>query len=540
MPLPDLSVVTPGCHRPGGSVTLMGRRLLVCVLAGLTLAAASPPVGWLWLVPFSLAAFFWCLLTVHSPHPYRRGLILGLAFGAAFQFTLLWWMRAVDLAAWVGLAGIETVALGLLGFASPALRRLPGAPAWLAVGWMGVEVVRSQWPFSGMPWGRLGFAVADTPLAPGLAWFGVNGVGLLLALSGALLAALLPAPGRVRRVVPAAALLGVVALALLPAAAPYPVHLSGRLDVAAIQGNVPGDGTDILLDFRQVTRNHVDATETLARDVAAGRVPRPDLVVWPENSTALDPFADPQMASDIDEALAAIGVPILVGAVVDGGPHHVLNQGIVWDPQTGAGDRYTKHHPVPFGEYIPWRGFFGSHFGQLNQVPRDMVSGTRTEPLRVAGTTLADAICFDVAYDDLDTQIRNGAQLLVVQTSNAMFSHTVQLEQQFEITRMRAIETGRYVVIASTNGITGIVAPDGTVLDRLPRRTQGYVQREVGLSTTLTPAMFVGPWVGSGCVVLAALALLAGLVHYPRARRPSGPLPTSEQTSPDRLDRTAV
>ncbi|MGI8524210.1 MAG: apolipoprotein N-acyltransferase [Nocardioides sp.] len=521
----------------------MVRRLLVCVLAGLSLAAASPPVGWLWLVPLALAALFWCLLSVEGARLHGRGLLLGLAFGAAFQFTLLWWMRAVDLAAWVGLAGIETVALGLLGAAAVTLRRLPGSPAWLAVGWMGVEVVRSQWPFSGMPWGRLGFAVADTPLESGLAWFGVNGVGLLLALAGALLAALLPAcrPVRrpVRRLVPAACLLGVVALALLPALAPYPVHGSGHLDVAAVQGNVPGDGTDILLDYRQVTRNHLEATQSLARDVAAGRVSRPDLVVWPENSTAVDPFADPGTAADISAALAAVDVPILVGAIVDDGPHHVLNQGIVWDPQTGAGDRYTKHHPVPFGEYIPWRGVFGSHFGQLNQVSRDMVSGTRTEPLRVAGTTIADAICFDIAYDDLDVQIRNGAQLLVVQTSNAMFSHTVQLEQQFEITRMRAIETGRYVVIASTNGITGIIAPDGTVLDTLPRRTQGYVERQVGLSSRLTPAMLVGPWVGRGCVVLTALGLLAGLVLYPRAR-PLGIPPTSQEASSDHLDRTPV
>ena len=67
-------------------------------------------------------------------------------------------------------------------------------------------------------------------------------------------------------------------------------------------------------------------------------------------------------------------MPLLAGVVVDGGPKHVLNQGIVFDPVTGAGDRYTKWHPVPFGEYIPWRWLFGTHLAQLNQIPRDMVA----------------------------------------------------------------------------------------------------------------------------------------------------------------------
>ena len=177
---------------------------------------------------------------------------------------------------------------------------------------------------------------------------------------------------------------------------------------------MPGNGDDILYDFRQVTQNQVDVTTQLADDVAAGREPRPDFVVWPENSTAVDPFRDQQTNAGILAASSAIGVPILVGAIVDAGPTHVLNQGIVWDPVTGAGDRYTKHHPVVFGEYIPFRRYLDSlQIGRLTMVGRDMVAGTRLEPLRIAGVEVADSICFDVAYDDaIYDQVSRGAQLL--------------------------------------------------------------------------------------------------------------------------------
>ena len=119
----------------------------------------------------------------------------------------------------------------------------------------------------------------------------------------------------------------------------------------------------------------------------------------------------------------------------------VLNQGIVWDPQTGAGDRYTKWHPVPFGEYIPFRSVFTSTTSSTGSArsAADMISGTRGEPLDIGGVQVADAICFDIAYDDgLTAQLRNGAELLVVQTSNATFIHTDQIDQQFAITRLRA------------------------------------------------------------------------------------------------------
>jgi apolipoprotein N-acyltransferase len=518
----------------------MWKRCLVAVVAGLALAFTFPPTHAFWVLPFAVAAFF----VVTDGLPIRSAWIPGLVFGAAFQFTLLWWLHVVGIVPWLGLSFTQTLWYGVLGAAVVPLRRLPWSPLWLAVAWVAMETLRCTWPAGGMPWGRLAYAVVGTPVAGSLPYLGSTGVSLVLALSGTLLAAAYAARGGRGRLVPVAVLLAVLGVAALPNLAPYTANPTGHVTVAAVQGNVPGDGTDVLAHYREITQQHTAETVRLAADVDAGRTPRPDFVVWPENSTAIDPFSDQEMRSDIDAAVSAIGVPLLAGVIVDDGPRHVLNQGVVFDPVTGAGDRYTKWHPVPFGEYIPWRWLFGDRLAQLNQIPRDMVRGTRVTPIEVAGVPVADAICFDVAYDDgLYTQLSHGGRLMVVQTSNAMFIHTDQIEQQFAISRLRAIETHRYVVVAAINGITGVIAPDGSVVASTPTRTESYAEARVGLYAALTPAVRLGAWSGRVCLGLVVLGWLLGLAQYRRTRRAAAVAVSDEPTEAPiggRIDRTPV
>lgn len=468
-------------------------RVLVAALAGVVLSLAFEPVALPYVMPLCLAAYALCTREVRS----RAGFVVGLAFGAGFYFPHIQWMSpSIGMPAWLALAFVEALFYGALGALSPVLQRLRSWPAWLAAAWVAMETIRSTWPFSGMPWGRLGFGVVDSPVANALAYVGVNGVSLLLALLGFLLArAVVSARGDERLYAVAAAVV-VAAVAVMPTLVPWTLETTGETTVAAVQGDVPGRGDDVLFDVEQLTQNHVDATVDLATRVADGSAPQPDFVVWPENSTARDPFADQSINDGISLAARTIGVPVLVGAIVDAGEDEVLNQGIVWDPETGAGDRYAKRHPVAYGEYIPLRSLLPESLvnsGQLARIPRDMLSGSRTSPLPIAGVEVADSICFDIAYDDgIKVQVDNGAELLTVQTSNASFIFTDQIEQQFAITRARAIETGRYVVVAATNGVSGVIAPDGSVVDRTERRTQDVVVETVELKTGTTPGLGVG------------------------------------------------
>lgn len=504
-------------------------RCACALLAGVALSAAFEPLALRWLLIPALTAFFLLLrgLLLRGLGP-KAAVWPGLAFGAGFMFTHQVWMRAIGTDAWIAISLLETSFFAVLAVALALTGRLRAWPLWWAVWWIAIESWRTQWPFGGMPWGRLAFAVMDTPSSHWLPWFGVTGVSLLQALAATSLAWGLQRGWRA--ITRGSVLLALVPLALLLLPLPWqpPTELGDPVEIAAVQGQVPGDGTDVLLGHRQITRTL--GLETIG---LAHISPHPDLVVWPENSTAVDPFLNPDVLASITTAVDAVDAPVLVGAMVDGPtPDSVLNQGIVWAPGGGAGDRYTKRHPVPYGEFIPYRKQlpFTATFGQLRLIQRDMMSGTRTTPL-VVGTAsgplrISDALCFDVAYDEGGyKQLRAGVQLLVVQTSNAMFVHTAQIRQQFEISRVRAAESGKYLVVASMNGVSGIIAPDGSVVQEAPTLKASVLQARLPRIGGTPPAVWIGPTVGWISLALAALSLVLGVRTYRRKQTSITPVP---------------
>ena len=148
--------------------------------------------------------------------------------------------------------------------------------------------------------------------------------------------------------------------------------------VAAVQGNVPGQGLEAFAERRVVLDNHVDATLKLARRVQDGAAQQPDLVIWPENSSDIDPYTDPSAEAAIGDATRAIGAPLLMGAVVGDRPESGWhNRAILWSTAGEPGRYYDKTHPVPFGEYIPLRSVLAPLVPALDQIPSDMVPGTR-------------------------------------------------------------------------------------------------------------------------------------------------------------------
>ena len=511
-------------------------RLLLAAVAGLAAAAAFEPLAWVWMLVPAVAGLS---LAVHGTRG-RRAFLVGLVFGLGFMGGLLPWLSVIGRDAWVGLSLLEAAFFGLLGLALGRVGRLPAWPLWTAACWVAVEVLRSWVPWGGFPWGRLAFATIDTPVAAAMAWGSTAATSFLVALLGATLAWLvltLATPGRRRPFTAVLAVVSVLALAAAPTLAGRPaLAAEGTVRVAIVQGDVPGEGMDAFAERRAVLDNHVEATLALADDIDAGTATQPDFVLWPENSTDIDPFSDASVYDDIQGAVDAVGVPVLVGAMVSGrGPSDVENQGIVWSPGEGPGESYSKTHPVPFGEYIPMRAQLAKLFERLDQIPRDMVPGTEPGLLDLAGTTIGDLICFEVAYDGLVRDVVDGgAGMLVVQTNNATYMGTGQVEQQFAIARLRAVETGRSVAVAATNGVSGVVAPDGAVVERAPVRTRTVLEDTITLRPGVTPGVRWGQTLEIALTVLAVVAVvLAGLVGPDARRRRRTPAAETATPAPE-------
>ncbi|EFL21733.1 apolipoprotein N-acyltransferase [Streptomyces himastatinicus ATCC 53653] len=456
----------------------------------------------------------------------RQGAWTGFAFGLPFFVLLLKWLHVVGWDAVIGLSVIESLFLVLMGAGFALVSRLPVPslwPLWTACLWVTEEWARDRVPFGGFPWGRLAFANTGSPFTPLAAVGGAPLVTFAVALTGGLLASAalalwrLRAEGRlsVRGALPAAGAV-VVAAAVTAAgfAVPIPTKADDSVDVAVVQGNVQQAGMDFLGRPMKILNNHVDATLDLAKDVKAGRIKKPDLVIWPENSSDLDPFQYREAYARIDEAVKAIGVPVLVGALVDHPrkPGYVFNEGIVWDPKDGPGASYTKQHPVPFGEYVPFRKELSKIITRLQRVPRDFYPGDHTGLMKVGPARLGDVICFEVAYDEIvrDT-VNAGARALVVQTNNATYGRTGQPEQQLAMYRLRAVEHGRPVISAATSGISAVVAPDGTIEQRTKEFTQDVLTARIPLrdGTTLADRVGATPeWVLAMVGVLSCAAAI--------------------------------
>jgi apolipoprotein N-acyltransferase len=349
--------------------------------------------------------------------------------------------------------------------------------------------------------------------------------------------------GRRRLVAPALALAGSAALAVLPAALPLdPVPANASTaTVAAIQGNVPrarGSLAQQLENDWVVTLNHVAATDSLAAKVAAGKAPKPDLVIWPENSTDEDPRLDPSVYNQIASAAAAIGRPILVGAVLQ---NPELNAGVLWLPGKGPTTIYAKRRLVPFGEYIPFRSLISkiTSLTQLQTTP--FTPGHKTVVFDVGQIRLGDIICYEVGFDDLvRSEVVAGANLLSMQSNDATFERegpiTAESGQQLALARIRAVEFDRAVVVASTTGYSAIVAPDGHLIARSGMWTQAELEARVPLLSYQTPAERLGAWPEWAIVAATTLALCyaIGQANIARRRRlrPIAPPPGPDTATP--------
>jgi apolipoprotein N-acyltransferase len=550
---------------PGAQAALRPRlpRLVLAVGAGLLLCASFPPMNWWWAAVVAAALLAWVL--THRATTLAGGLGYGFLSGLALYVPLLPWISTlVGAIPWLVLATTCALFPGLFGLCAVIVRRLPGWPIWFALVWAAQEWLKSIWPFGGFPWGAVAFGQTQGPLLPlvqlggvallstavMLVGFSATAIGLEIAkwwktghlARGAKEANKGDNKGKETEAPPPAVVLPGVCICLVLLAAvlvwPHVRHAGAgsggepTITVAAVQGNVPRLGLDFNAQRRAVLDNHVRETLRLAEDVRSGLAPQPQFVIWPEDSSDIDPLVNADAGEQVARAVAAIGAPILVGTVLDvpgGTPDNsaYTNTVIVWNPVTGPADRHDKEIVQPFGEYLPMPWLFKHLSGYADRAGH-MVPGKSSGVVHVTGVPVGVSTCWEVIFDRAPRKaVLGGAQLLAVPSNNATFNKTMS-EQQLAFAKVRAVEHDRYVVVAGTTGISAVIAPDGAELARTDFFEPAYLDMQVRLKTKLTPATRWGPilqWVfvvaaGAAILVGTGAAILVGIRHNGWFARP--------------------
>ena len=508
-------------------------QLSVAIVGGFALCLSFPPFGWWFLAFFAFVALAWVLM--RETTTLAGGFGYGFLFGLVFYLPLLPWISGlVGPIPWIALSIMEALFPALFGLLAVAVRRLPGWPLWFAGLWAAQEWLKSTIPFGGFPWGVVGFSQTDSPMLPIAQLGGAPLLSFAVVLIGFSLAAIAfetvqwwqRGKSNQNNSPPAVVLAGVcISVVLLATALAWPnVRQSGvgagddqAITVAAVQGNVPRLGLEFNAQRRAVLDNHVRQTVALAEDVRAGKAPQPMIVIWPENSSDIDPLANRDANQEISTAAAAIDAPILVGGVVAAPGYRrdnpvSTNTVIVWNPETGPADHHDKKIVQPFGEYLPWRSFFAK-LSPYAERAGYFVPGDGNGVVQAAGVPVGVTTCWEVIFDRAAREsVLSGAQLLAVPTNNATFDESMS-EQQLAFGRLRAVEHDRYVVVAGTTGISAVIAPNGHELARTAFFEPAYLDTQVRLKTQLTPATRWGPIVQALLVSVGLAAVIAAILH---------------------------
>lgn len=495
------------------------RRWWAAPIGGLAVAASMPPWGFWPLTVVGVA-----LLAV-APAGDRRSRAL-----ASFLFTVCWLAPATAWMTFLTAPGHVAAVVVFACFHAVAGALAPVGPM-AGLGRAGAhtlaEALRMSVPFGGVPLASFGIAQAGGPLLGVARLGGVVLITFVVLTIGLHLPALVDAARGRRRPAPAttAALVVVALIVIASSLAPSGRDIEGgTVRIAAVQGGGRQGTSALEVPSRDVTEAHLAATRSITPDDDL------DLVVWPENAIDVNgvTFADSRVADEIAAEARRLGVPFSVGVTEDAelvypdATSGFVNSQYSMSATGDVIDRYVKVVRVPYGEYVPLRSTLAALGAPVGQIPSDAVAGRGPAVIDVPGVSrLAVVISWEVFFGRRSRDgVGSGGEILLNPTNGASYTWTILQTQQIASSRLRAVETGRWVVQVAPTGFSAFISPDGEVFDRTSVGERSVIVRDVMRRTgdTLYRRLGDTPPI-AGAVVAVAIAVLSNRRSTSPARR---------------------
>jgi apolipoprotein N-acyltransferase len=363
--------------------------------------------------------------------------------------------------------------------------------------WVMLEWIRVNYPFGGFGWGRAGFIAVDTPFSQLLSIGGVP----LASFTVVFLGVLIHLTVLKMKLQFAPLLLIVFANILIPN---HSIEANNVLKVAAVQGSVPDLGLDFNSQRTAVLNNHLELTRNWKTQLNRPASFEPDLFIWPENASDVDPLTTAK--TQISNLVSFLEKPLIVGGV-GSSASRPTNLSILWEPKSGPTNIYLKRHLAPFGEVMPLRSI-AEFVSPLAKNVNDFQAGDESKIFQVGVGKILPVICFEILDDRLLRSSIENSNLIVAQTNNATFGESAESDQQLQISRARAVESGRSIVVVSTVGNTAIIDQNGKIISILPKYDPGILYGAVNLTSANTYAHWFSAWVEQGCFAVIFILLL--------------------------------
>jgi apolipoprotein N-acyltransferase len=495
------------------------RSSVIALIAGGALVLSFAPFGVYPLAVLSLALLYQALRGLDG----RAAFALGWVFGLALLGLGVAWIR-ISLNEFGNMSALVANLLMLAFVAAMALYyalavllvRLIEGP--MPVGWFGpvlvfpsvwvlLEWLRS-WLFTGFPWLLAGVGQLDGPLGGLAPVLGIHGLSLAVAVSAGLLWGIAAWRGQARL----RAAVGLFVIWLIAGllwwvewTRPATGGAGDPIRVSVIQGNVEQsvkwdpDGLMPTLDvYLGLTRDHLDS----------------NLILWPE--TAIPEFfhnVEAPLIRPLGETAREHGAEIVIGIPVIEAEDRYYNALISLG---SAEDSYFKRHLVPFGEFLPFKAQLGPLIDWFEVPMSDFSRGTAQRPLLQVGSWQVGAsICYEDVFADEVRQALPEADYLINVSNDAWFGDSLAPHQHLQFARLRALETGRWLVRATNTGISAIIDPHGKVRERLPSFERAALTGTIQARVGATPFVIFGSIVPVG---IAAMMLVAGVALRVRGK----------------------
>jgi apolipoprotein N-acyltransferase len=483
---------------------------IVCLCCGLLMPLAFAPAEWRWVPVLSVAGLLLLLQHTAIRQTALRAFIYSLAM---FSAGISWVYNSLhDFgSASVFVSALITAALVL------ACSALVAAAFWLyarcrttslpfnflllfPAAWILGEWLRS-WILTGFPWLLLGYSQIDTLLAGYARLTGTLGIGFIAAsMAGAVVLLVL---GSAReRVFALCMIISSLLLGALSGRLQWVEPTGDTLKVTVVQGNIPQELklkpetlSYSIAHYRQLSRPHHDS----------------DLIVWPETAVPAFKHRVEAALQPLSLELRDSGAELITGIFVYDHGRELYYNSLY---KLGSEEVYSKQHLVPFGEYMPFRGLL-EFMNRFVHIPMsDIAPAENLGLMPAAGRTAGLSICYESAYPSIFRRQLPQAEFFVNASNDAWFGDSLAPHQHLEMARMRALETGRFLLRATNNGISAIIAADGTIVQRSPQFMESVISGRIETMRGLTPYAVAGDW-----PVLLLIAFVFLAAAFPVRRR---------------------